>query len=85
MAGCGGMLGEAFHIIFSNDYELKCTDIDVNDTWLEKLDFRNFEDYLKDVDDFKPDYLFHIGAYTDLEYCLKYVDLKWSPQMLSKL
>ena len=69
MAGCGGMLGEAFHNIFSYDYELKCTDIDVNDTWLEKLDFRNFEDYLKDVDDFKPDYLFHIGAYTDLEYC----------------
>ena len=69
MAGCGGMLGEAFHNIFSYDYELKCTDIDVNDTWLEKLDFRNFEDYLKDVNDFKPDYLFHIGAYTDLEYC----------------
>ena len=69
MAGCGGMLGEAFHSIFSYDYGLKCTDIDVNDTWLEKLDFRNFEDYLKDVDDFKPDYLFHIGAYTDLEYC----------------
>lgn len=69
MAGCGGMLGEAFHRIFSNDYELRCTDIDVNDTWLEKLDFRKFENYLKDVDNFKPDYLFHIGAYTDLEYC----------------
>ena len=69
MAGCGGMLGEAFHSIFSNDYELKCTDIDVNDTWLEKLDFRSFENYFKDVDNFKPDYLFHIGAYTDLEYC----------------
>ena len=69
MAGCGGMLGEAFHSIFSNDYELKCTDIDVNDIWLEKLDFRNFENYFKDVDNFKPDYLFHIGAYTDLEYC----------------
>jgi dTDP-4-dehydrorhamnose reductase len=69
MAGCGGMLGEAFHAIFSNNYELKCTDIEVNDTWLTKLDFRSFEDYFKEVDDFKPDYLFHIGAYTDLEYC----------------
>ena len=69
MAGCGGMLGEAFHGVFSSNYELKCTDIDVNDTWLSKLDFRNFEEYFKDVDYFKPDYLFHIGAHTDLEYC----------------
>jgi dTDP-4-dehydrorhamnose reductase len=69
MAGCGGMLGEAFHGIFSTDYELKCTDIDDNDRWLSKLDFRNFEEYFKDVDYFKPDYLFHIGAHTDLEYC----------------
>ena len=31
LAGCGGMLGEAFHSIFSDDYELKCTDVDVNE------------------------------------------------------
>ena len=69
IAGCGGMLGEAFHSIFNNDYELKCTDIDVNEPWLSYLDFRDFNAYLKDVVEFKPDYLFHIGAYTDLEYC----------------
>ena len=69
LAGCGGMLGEAFHSIFSDDYELKCTDIDVNETLLSYLDFRDFDAYSKDVAEFKPDYLFHIGAYTDLEYC----------------
>ena len=69
LAGCGGMLGEAFHNIFSADYELKCTDIDVNEPWLSYLDFRDFDAYLKDVTEFKPDYLFHIGAFTDLEYC----------------
>ena len=69
LAGCGGMLGEAFHSIFSDDYELKCTDIDVNEPWLSYLDFREFDSYSKDVAEFKPDYLFHIGAYTDLEYC----------------
>jgi dTDP-4-dehydrorhamnose reductase len=69
LAGCGGMLGEAFYSIFSNDYELKCTDIDVNETWLSHLDFRDFNAYTEDVAAFKPDYLFHIGAYTDLEYC----------------
>ena len=69
MAGCGGMLGEAFFKIFSSSYELKCTDIDVNETWLSNLDFRNHEKYLVDVSKFQPDYLFHIGAHTNLEYC----------------
>ena len=69
IAGCGGMLGEAFYKQFKDDYELKCTDKDVNEDWLSLLDFRNFEAYKKDVFEFKPGYLFHLGAYTDLEYC----------------
>ena len=69
MAGCGGMLGEAFYAQFRNDYEIKCTDIDVNEKWLSFLDFRDYEAYRKDVIDFKPDYLFHLGAFTSLEYC----------------
>tara|TARA_B110000240_G_scaffold168522_1_gene190984 strand:- start:3554 stop:4450 length:897 start_codon:yes stop_codon:yes gene_type:complete len=69
IAGCGGMLGEAFYSQFNNDYEIKCTDKDVNEDWLTYLDFRDYEAYQKDVIDFKPDYLFHLGAYTDLEYC----------------
>lgn len=69
IAGCGGMLGEAFYEKFKLDYELKCTDIDVNEDWLSYLDFRDYESYAKDVNGFKPDWLFHLGAYTDLEYC----------------
>jgi len=69
IAGCGGMLGEAFYEKFSKDYNLKCTDIDVNEKWLTYLDFRDHIAYKKDVSDFKPDWLFHLGAYTDLEYC----------------
>ena len=69
MAGCGGMLGDAFNMEFNDKYELKCTDIDVNEEWLSYLDFRDFEAYRKDVHEFSPDYLFHLGAYTDLEYC----------------
>ena len=63
------MLGEAFYKQFKDDYMLKCTDIDVNENWLSYLDFREFEAYSKDVVDFKSDWLFHLGAYTDLEYC----------------
>ena len=69
IAGCGGMLGEAFQKTFSMDSILKCTDVEVNERWLTFLDFRDFEAYRKDVMEFKPDYLFHLGAYTDLEYC----------------
>ncbi|MDC0076213.1 sugar nucleotide-binding protein [Gammaproteobacteria bacterium] len=74
IAGCGGMLGEAFHSIFGEDYELKCTDIDVNEPWLSYLDFRDYDVYAKDVAEFNPDYLFHLGAYTDLEYCETHQD-----------
>ena len=69
IAGCGGMLGEAFYKQFKNDYNLKCTDKDVNESWLSFLDFREFKEYEREVEEFKPDYLFHIGAYTDLEFC----------------
>jgi dTDP-4-dehydrorhamnose reductase len=69
IAGCGGMLGEAFYMQFRNDYVLKCTDKDVNEDWLDFLDFRDYEAYRNDVLAFSPDYLFHLGAYTDLEYC----------------
>jgi dTDP-4-dehydrorhamnose reductase len=69
IAGCGGMLGEAFYTQFSKEFEIKCTDKDVNENWLSFLDFRDFDAYKKDVEAFAPDYLFHLGAYTDLEFC----------------
>jgi dTDP-4-dehydrorhamnose reductase len=69
IAGAGGMLGEGFYEQFRVDYVLKCTDKDVNSSWLSFLDFRDFKAYKKDVEVFNPDYLFHIGAYTDLEFC----------------
>lgn len=69
IAGCGGMLGEAFYTQFKDDYIIKCTDKDVNADWLSFLDFRDFDAYKKDVEEFNPDYLFHLGAYTDLEWC----------------
>ena len=83
IAGCGGMLGEAFYEQFKNDYQLKCTDKDVNEDWLTFLDFRDFNAYEKDVESFKPDYLFHIGAYTDLEFCEENSDDTYNTNTLS--
>ena len=71
LSGVGGMLGEAFYQVFSKKYELKCTDIDVNEDWLEHLDFCDSHKYNFLVEKFSPHYLFHIGAFTDLEFCEK--------------
>jgi len=83
IAGCGGMLGEAFYRQFSAEYELKCTDIDVNEDWLSHLDFRDFDAYKEDVCRFHPNFLFHLGAYTDLEYCELHPDETYVTNTLS--
>jgi dTDP-4-dehydrorhamnose reductase len=69
IAGGGGMLGEAFYHQFKGKNTLRITDKDVNEEWISFLDFRALEEYKADVEAFKPDYLFHLGAYTDLEFC----------------
>ena len=83
IAGCGGMLGEAFYKIFSENYILKCTDIDVNEEWLSFMDFRDIDAYRKDVKDFNADYIFHLGAFTDLEFCEKNIEDTYITNTLS--
>ena len=63
LAGVGGMLGEALHTVLGEKHELMCTDIDVNEPWLEKCDFRNFIEYVHQVSTFQPEMLMHIGAH----------------------
>ena len=75
IAGSGGMLGDAFYHEFKDDYNLKCTDLDDSEEWISKLDFRDYNQYKSEVMDFSPDYLFHLGAHTDLEYCEN--NIKW--------
>lgn len=77
ISGCGGMLGEAFYEIFHADNTLKCTDIDVNASWLTYLDIRDLDAYRKDVAEFKPDFLFHLAAYTDMEDCERDPNNAW--------
>jgi len=83
IAGCGGMLGEAFYANFKNNYDLKCTDIDTNEDWLSYCDFRDLNAYREDVIGFSPDYLFHLGAFTDLEYCEAHPDETYKTNTLS--
>lgn len=77
------MLGEAFYHQFKDFYDLKCTDKDVNEPWLSFLDFRDLDAYRKDVTAFEPDYLFHLGAYTNLEFCEQNVDDTYATNTMS--
>ena len=83
IAGCGGMLGEAFYKIFSKNYNLVCSDIDVNEDWISYLDFRDINSYRDEVKKFNPDYLFHLGAFTDLEFCEKNIEDTYNTNTLS--
>lgn len=77
------MLGQAFQSVYKTNSELRCTDIDVNEDWLSHLDFRDLAAYRADVHSFKPDYLFHLGAYTSLEYCEQHVEDTYATNTLS--
>lgn len=83
IAGCGGMLGEAFHKVFCPGHELKCSDKNVNEEWLSFLDFRDRAAYRADVTAFRPDFLFHLGAHTSLEYCEENVDDAYATNTLA--
>lgn len=83
MAGAGGMLGEAFHQVFGERHELRCTDKDVNADWLSFLDFRDRDAYRRDVLAFQPDALFHLGAHTSLEYCEENPDDSYATNTLA--
>jgi dTDP-4-dehydrorhamnose reductase len=83
ITGCGGMLGDAFYYVFKEKYALCCTDKDVNAEWLSYLDFRDLNEYRKQVSEFHPDYLFHLGAYTDLEFCEKNPDDTYTTNTIS--
>ncbi len=47
------------------------------------MDFRDYEAYKADVVNFNPDYLFHLGAFTDLEYCENNVEETYKTNTLS--
>jgi dTDP-4-dehydrorhamnose reductase len=69
MAGCGGMLGDAFYNVFKRGNSLICSDKNPTNSWQSKLDFTTYETYRRAVLEAAPDWLFHIGAETDLEVC----------------
>lgn len=74
ITGCGGMLGEAVYYRFNKICNVYATDIDVNESWLTYLDVRSFTEVERICNQIRPDYLIHLAALTDLEYCERNVE-----------
>lgn len=77
IAGCGGMLGEAVHELFSKQCRVMATDIDVNESWLSYGDVRDFSEMSRQVREFQPQLVINLAALTDLEYCERNTDNAW--------
>lgn len=69
ITGCSGMLGEAVYTEFKDICELYASDIDLNTSWLEYLDVSSEKDVSKYCDRVRPNYIIHLAALTDMEYC----------------
>src|SRR3989338_968709 len=71
VTGCGGMLGEAVYNHFKNRAIVIATDKNVNEPWLHNLDVTDYASVREFVYRVNPDYIFHLAALTDMEYCEK--------------
>ena len=67
--GCGGMLGDAVYKRFAGNTEVYATDINLTEPWLRYLDVRDSDQVSKALEEIHPDYIIHLAAHTDLEYC----------------
>lgn len=74
ITGCGGMLGDAVYKTFNPICTVRATDIDLNESWLTSLDVRDQGAMEKAIKDFHPNYVFHLAALTDVEYCETHPD-----------
>ena len=69
ITGCGGMLGEAVYDVFKGICQVHASDIDVNTPWLERLNVSSDKEVAAYLHKIKPNYIIHLAALTDMEYC----------------
>lgn len=63
------MLGEAVYEHFSSRCITRATDVDLNESWLGYLDVSDKKQVFEFGRKIKPDFLIHLAALTDMEYC----------------
>jgi dTDP-4-dehydrorhamnose reductase len=70
IAGSGGMLGSYVRDAFKRQRVLvKCTDIDLNESWIEYGDIRDYRQMESQIKSYQPDLIINLAALTDLEMC----------------
>lgn len=84
IAGCGGMLGNAVYKKFSENYQVKATDIDLNESWLSHGDVRDYKSIRESISEFKPDLIINLAALTSLEYCEENPENSWLTNALGQ-
>ena len=77
IAGCGGMLGQAVYELFSKVGIVKATDIDLNESWLEYADVRDYIGSKESIMRFAPNIIINLAAKTDLEECEREPENAW--------
>ena len=77
IAGCGGMLGKSVYKTFSDIGTVKATDIDLNESWLEYADVRDYRDVEKSIKSFMPEIIINLAAKTDMEECEREQENAW--------
>jgi dTDP-4-dehydrorhamnose reductase len=63
------MLGEAVYAEFKDVCQVYASDIDINAPWLERVDVSNEKEVDAHTNRIKPNYIIHLAAFTDMEYC----------------
>ena len=83
ITGAGGALGRTMYKAFSEKFVVCATTKHPVEYWQSPLDVTDHEAAEKIVADFKPDYVVHLAAVTDLEACEKNLPLAYSINTLA--
>ena len=78
VTGAGGMLGKDILAHFSNEYKVIATTQNPFDVSTIQLDVTNFDAFERIIALYKPAYIFHLAALTDLEKCEKNVNMAYA-------
>ena len=70
VTGAAGMLADSMvPELRANGHEILATDINTEVSGCTMLDVRDYDQFFRIADKFKPNYIFHLAAETDLEKC----------------
>lgn len=83
ITGAAGMLGNSLYDYLSKDYTVRATALNPRESWQYPLDVTDFDACEREVQLFRPDFIFHLAALTNLEECEKDLPRAYAVNALS--